>query len=124
MRILCFAYRKLSAKEYNMWKIKLDQATSIKRRTERIKAIEQVYDEIEANLSFLGVAAFTDILQDNVYQVIADLKKAEIKVWMVTGDKKELAENIGKNTRIINPKSFIYSVESIDSSELKLNKKE
>ena len=42
-----------------------------------------------------------DLLQDNVQTCIQDLICANIKVWMLTGDKGETAENIGKSCGII-----------------------
>ena len=34
-------------------------------------------------------------------ETLADLLKANIKVWMLTGDKLETAENIGKSCNMI-----------------------
>lgn len=53
--------------------------------------VETVSDEIEGGLTLLGATAIEDRLQDGVPETIADLKKAGIKVWVVTGDKLETA---------------------------------
>jgi P-type E1-E2 ATPase len=42
-----------------------------------------------------------DKLQDKVPETIRDLLKANIKVWMLTGDKLETAENIGYSCKLI-----------------------
>ena len=39
----------------------------------------------------LGATAIEDRLQDGVPETIADLKEADIKVWVLTGDKLETA---------------------------------
>jgi P-type E1-E2 ATPase len=42
---------------------------------------------LEKNLTLLGATAVEDKLQPNLAATIADLLKANIKVWMLTGDK-------------------------------------
>ena len=50
---------------------------------------------MENNLVLVGSTAIEDRLQDNVSEVITFMKNVGIKVWVLTGDKKETAENIG-----------------------------
>lgn len=57
--------------------------------------------EVESKYKLLGVSGVEDLLQDNVQTCIQDLICANIKVWMLTGDKGETAENIGKSCGII-----------------------
>ena len=42
-----------------------------------------------------------DKLQPKVPETIADFLRANIKVWMLTGDKLETAENIAKSCKLI-----------------------
>ena len=49
----------------------------------------------------IGATAVEDRLQDNVPETIADLQQADIKIWMLTGDKLETAENIAQSCRLI-----------------------
>jgi P-type E1-E2 ATPase len=49
----------------------------------------------------IGATAIEDKLQDNVKKTIENLRKANIKVWMLTGDKKETAINIGISCGLI-----------------------
>jgi magnesium-transporting ATPase (P-type) len=71
-------------------------------------------EELEVNLYLLGATAVEDRLQDDVPETIYDLinasinlvslfKKIDIKVWMLTGDKLETAENIAKSCNLIQP---------------------
>ncbi len=50
---------------------------------------------VEKDFKFLGVSGVEDLLQDNVAECIRDFKQANIKVWMLTGDKGETAKEIG-----------------------------
>ena len=45
----------------------------------------------------LGATAIEDKLQEGVPASIADLSAANIKIWVLTGDKQETAINIGKD---------------------------
>lgn len=47
------------------------------------------------NLQLLGATAIEDKLQDQVPETIETLMKADIKIWILTGDKQETAINIG-----------------------------
>lgn len=49
------------------------------------------------NLLLLGATAIEDRLQAGVPETIATLLKAEIKIWVLTGDKQETAINIGND---------------------------
>ena len=50
---------------------------------------------IERDFILAGSSAIEDKLQVNVGKTIADIKKAGINVWVLTGDKVETAINIG-----------------------------
>ena len=59
----------------------------INESLERIEdRIEDLYSQLEDNLTLLGATAVEDRLQENVPEVISDLQDAGIKVWMLTGD--------------------------------------
>ena len=49
----------------------------------------------------LGATAVEDSLQDEVPETIKNLQLAGIKIWMLTGDKFETAENVGLSCRLI-----------------------
>lgn len=58
----------------------------------------------------LGVTALEDKLQEGVPQTIADLYRADIKIWMLTGDKLETAENIGYSSNLIQFDTKIFKI--------------
>lgn len=65
---------------------------------------------IETNLTLIGATAVEDKLQDKVPETIADLIRANIKVWMLTGDKLETAENIAKSCRLIQEQMKVMKI--------------
>lgn len=86
--------------------------------------MSQLEETIEQNLTLLGTTAVEDKLQDQVGEVIADLKKAGIHVWVLTGDKIETAINIGYSCKLLNEeiKQFIVDGELEGIVERQLNK--
>ena len=44
--------------------------------------------------------------------MISDLQTADIKVWMLTGDKFETAENIAKSCKLIKPEFEIFRLKN------------
>uniref|UniRef100_A0A8C5AFN9 Phospholipid-transporting ATPase n=1 Tax=Gadus morhua TaxID=8049 RepID=A0A8C5AFN9_GADMO len=93
LRTLCLCYKDISQAEWDEWSRK-HTAASIATR-DRDAALDQVYEQIENDLLMIGASAIEDKLQDGVPETIANLAKADIKIWVLTGDKKETAENIG-----------------------------
>lgn len=86
MRTLCLAYRNLDEQYFNNWKQRHQEAAlAIHDRDERLEAI---YEEIERDMTLIGVTAIEDKLQDGVPQTIGNLMLAGIKIWVLTGDKQ------------------------------------
>ena len=61
-------------------------------------------------MTLLGATAVEDRLQDNVPEVIHDFQRAQIKVWMLTGDKFETAKNIGMSCKLIQKDDTLYEL--------------
>lgn len=73
----------------------------------------------ETDLTLLGVTGLEDLLQDNVADCIRDFQKADIKVWMLTGDKGETAHNIGISCGLIDPTQHeVYEIHANTKSEI------
>jgi phospholipid-translocating ATPase len=49
-----------------------------------------------------------------VPEAIEDFRTAGIKVWMLTGDKLETAENIGFSSKMFNEKMYIFKLQTPD----------
>ena len=52
-------------------------------------------------MQLVGATAVEDRLQDDVPQTINALQQGGIKIWMLTGDKLETAENIGYSCKLL-----------------------
>ncbi|KAJ3059594.1 Phospholipid-transporting ATPase IB, partial [Quaeritorhiza haematococci] len=93
LRTLLYAYRDLDPTYFTSWSTRYAEAsTAISDRT---KQMDLLADEIEQNLSLLGATAIEDKLQKGVPETIDKLRRGGVRVWMLTGDKKETAINIG-----------------------------
>ena len=110
LRTLCVAYKHLEAREYEQWRAEYDQAAvSIGGREE---ALERACERIERGLTLLGATAIEDKLQDGVPETIRDLAAANIKVWMLTGDKRETAANIAHACRLFTRTMVVHTIDT------------
>lgn len=110
LRTLLYAQRSLSEDEYASWKkLYLEATTSLADRQERIESVGEM---IEQNLALVGATAIEDKLQRGVPETIDKLRRANIKIWMLTGDKRETAINIAHSARICKPYSDIHILDS------------
>lgn len=108
LRTLLYAYRFLNIAEYEEWKTKWDAATASLDENEEMT--ETVADLIEANFDLAGATAVEDKLQHGVPDSIEKLLCANIKIWMLTGDKRETAINIGHSCGLIKENSTILDL--------------
>uniref|UniRef100_A0A8C2G6Q5 P-type phospholipid transporter n=1 Tax=Cyprinus carpio TaxID=7962 RepID=A0A8C2G6Q5_CYPCA len=112
LRTLCLCYKDISQAEFDAWSQK-HQAASVSMGN-REEALDTVYEEIEENLLLIGATAIEDKLQDGVPETIAKLAKANIKIWVLTGDKKETAENIGYSCQLLTDNMKIHYGEDVN----------
>lgn len=114
LRTLLYAHKFIPEPEYQAWKKVFHAAeTSLLGRQDRI---EEAGEQIEQGLDLVGASAIEDKLQKGVPETIDKLRRANIKIWMLTGDKRETAINIAHSARICLPESqvFILDVASGD----------
>uniref|UniRef100_A0A671VP61 Phospholipid-transporting ATPase n=1 Tax=Sparus aurata TaxID=8175 RepID=A0A671VP61_SPAAU len=115
LRTLCLCYKDISADEYAAWSRKHKDAQVA--MVDRDAALDRVYEEIESNLMLIGATAIEDKLQDGVPETIATLAKADIKIWVLTGDKKETAENIGYSCSLLTDDMQIHYGEDVNNNK-------
>jgi P-type E1-E2 ATPase len=85
-----------------------DIAQAEKNLETREEALKDIYDAFERDLVLLGATAVEDRLQDNVPETIHDLQEAGIRIWMLTGDKLETAENIGFSCKLLKNDMIVW----------------
>ncbi len=111
LRTLVFAQRVLTEDEYVSWKKLYQEATtSLVNRQERIEAAGEV---VEQGLDLLGASAIEDKLQKGVPETIDKLRRANMKIIMLTGDKRETAVNIAHAANICQPTSEVRVLDSV-----------
>eukprot|EP01060_Flectonema_neradi_P007676 TRINITY_DN15381_c0_g1_i1.p1 TRINITY_DN15381_c0_g1~~TRINITY_DN15381_c0_g1_i1.p1 ORF type:complete len:1336 (+),score=232.55 TRINITY_DN15381_c0_g1_i1:64-4071(+) len=96
LRTLCICSRLVTEEEWNEWEpiwneVRTGSFTPEERETKEKEAISSM----ERDLNILGLTGVEDKLQDKVPETILSLRHAGCKVWMITGDKKDTAMNIG-----------------------------
>jgi len=103
LRTLCIAYRDLDKNYFNEW---LREYNSIKNSTDlqyKDERMRQCAAKLEQELILVGFTGIEDKLQEGVPKTIESLHKANMKCWMLTGDKMETAKNIGITCNLITP---------------------
>ncbi|XP_035995987.1 phospholipid-transporting ATPase ID isoform X1 [Fundulus heteroclitus] len=99
LRTLVLAYKHLDEKYMDQWTQRHHEASTAMEGRE--ESLDQLYEEIEKDMILLGATAVEDKLQDGVPQTIEQLARADIKIWVLTGDKQETAENIGYSCNML-----------------------
>ncbi|KAK2896579.1 hypothetical protein Q8A67_011067 [Cirrhinus molitorella] len=114
LRTLCVAKKVLEEQEYKAWLKRHEYAeTCIENREELL--LESA-ERLETNLTLLGATGIVDRLQEEVPETIEALQEAEIKVWVLTGDKQETAINIAFACKLLRPTDHILMA-NCDSKE-------
>ena len=108
LRTLVLGMRILSEDECSTWlKVYKDASVSLKNRKELLTTAAL---QIEKDLHIVGATAIEDKLQVRVPETIATLEKAGIKLWVLTGDKRETAVEIGYSTNVLTSKMHLIEV--------------
>ena len=98
-RTLCYAYRALSRDEFQSWEKTYQQAVNALEDREAL--VELAFEEIEHSMVLLGASGVEDQLQELVPETIDYMIRAGLKVVVLTGDKKETAVTISKQSALV-----------------------
>ena len=96
LRTLVMGKKILTQQTYDEWKIRYDEVNT-SNALDKEDQLNVLYDELEYEFNYVGSSAIEDLLQDQVPETIADLMSANIRLWVLTGDKQETAIEIGKS---------------------------
>lgn len=121
---------------YEKWSQDYQKACAVLDNRE--KAMDELAEKIEADMELLGVTGIEDKLQDGVPDAIAALRRArildyiwvlfcvsfnewsltnsDINIWVLTGDKKETAINIGFSTKLLDSDMELITLAASDKS--------
>ncbi len=115
LRCLYIAMANIKEKDFQRWYEDYQRARTdlgqIEKKKKGVKNdIEDLEDALEQGLSLLGATAIEDRLQDGVPECIAELAKAGVNIWVLTGDKEETAINIAVACNLVLPKEYMQHI--------------
>lgn len=96
-RSLVVGYRELDEDAVRRMKRQYAKVSLKNRLSEQ----EAIFDSAEEGMTYLGATFIEDELQRDVRSTITSLKDAGIKIWMITGDKKETAMSCAEDCGIL-----------------------
>lgn len=122
LRTLCLAYRIIPEDEYEGFQKLYEEASN--SIIDRQQKLDDVAEIVEKDMILLGATAIEDKLQDGVPETIATLISANIKVWVLTGDRQETAINIGYSCRLLSEEMnlLILNYPTFEETKLELEK--
>ena len=104
LRILAVAYKKITSEELLKYQKEFIKAS--KNTYKKKEKLDELANKIEKDLIFLGVTAIEDELQDDVNETLKDFSDAGIKLWVLTGDKKDTAKSIAYSCGLFDDENF------------------
>ena len=111
-RTLVIAEKTIDEIEYENWNREFQKNEINLRKKNNL--LNYLYDSIENDLNILGVTIVEDKLQDLVPETIRDLRLANIKIWVLTGDKVNTAHNIALSCNLINKNYQNFIIKPFD----------
>lgn len=83
------------------------------------EGLEQLANEVENKLQFLGVIGMQDEPRAGAKQTLQDLRNSDIKCWMVTGDSMERAISAGYEFGFVDDRHEMYYINPGDYEEVR-----
>ncbi|KAI2639585.1 phospholipid-translocating P-type ATPase [Hypomontagnella submonticulosa] len=120
LRTLCLAMREVPEQEFQEWYSIFDKAQTTVTGN-RAEELDKAAEIIEHDFYLLGATAIEDRLQDGVPETIHTLQQANIKVWVLTGDRQETAINIGMSSKLLSEDMMLLIVNEEDAAATKDN---
>lgn len=116
LRTLVYAGKTLPQDDYESWFEDFEKArNSLDGRDE---AVTEVSARLEVDMDYIAVTAVEDKLQDRVPETIKFLREAHVGLWVLTGDKRETAENIGYSANLLDREMTVVHIAAGSSGEL------
>jgi magnesium-transporting ATPase (P-type) len=100
LRTLVVAKRDLSDAAFAKWAADYRAAAAL-IGPERESRVSQCCEALERDLELLGATAVEDKLQEGAPEAVEALRRAGIRVWVLTGDKVETAVAVARSARLL-----------------------
>jgi phospholipid-translocating P-type ATPase (flippase) len=123
LRTLVYGKRKISEEELKKIEDAAKECESSGNQDLIESKLEELYVSIENNLEYTGVSAIEDKLQDDVPATMQKLHLANIKIWVLTGDKMQTALAIGKSSHLITKdmENYMFDLKNVSDSDKMLD---
>lgn len=116
LRTLVFTMKELPEDVFSEWfKRFQDARNSLEGREEKVASVSE---EIEKDLVYVATTAVEDKLQDKVPETIKFMREAGVKLWVLTGDKRETAENIGYSANLLHRQMDVVHIKGSNTAEI------
>lgn len=117
LRTLVFGQKIFTEEEYEDFaRAFKDAETSLDDREAKV---DRAIESIEDGLKLLGLTGVEDKLQFQVQETLESLRNAGIKIWMLTGDKRETATCIAISSKLVGRTQEIFQLEAPNVAEAK-----
>eukprot|EP00168_Porphyra_purpurea_P006762 TRINITY_DN1833_c0_g1_i1.p1 TRINITY_DN1833_c0_g1~~TRINITY_DN1833_c0_g1_i1.p1 ORF type:complete len:768 (-),score=294.49 TRINITY_DN1833_c0_g1_i1:748-3051(-) len=117
LRTLVFAEKVLSPDEYEAWARQFAAArNSLEGRDSLVEAAAAL---VETNMTLIACTAVEDRLGTDVPETIAFLRAAGVRLWVLTGDKRETAENIGYSSNLLDTDMTVIHLKADSPEEIR-----
>jgi len=116
LRTLILAQKEVDPAYYENWSRQYNAAQV--SMVDRQAKMDEVSEKIELDFTLIGSTAIEDKLQEEVGEVIQHIKEANVKVWVLTGDKIETAINIGYSCRLLDNEMEIFIIDESKTSKI------
>jgi len=101
LRTLVVARRRISEPAYRQFEAELQAARLAKSAALRDQGVRGCVERLEVEMELLCLTAVEDLLQPHVQQTLEKLRNANVRTWMLTGDKLETAMVIAQNASLV-----------------------
>ena len=108
LRTLVFAKKILTNEQYSEFEEHYHAASCAMQH--RKAQMESVKETLEHGMELLGITGVEDKLQPNVQHTLETLRNANIKIWMLTGDKIETAKVIAQSSKLVSYNQETYDL--------------
>lgn len=116
LRTLLIAEKEVPPSFYNDWSQQYQQAMIALQ--DRESKMNQIAELIEREFELIGSTAIEDKLQDEVSQVIDHIRQADVKLWVLTGDKVETAINIGYSCKLLDDDMELFIIDKSSTKDI------
>ncbi|XP_063363276.1 phospholipid-transporting ATPase IF [Cydia amplana] len=116
LRTLAIAYREIPDEEYEKV-FELIKKQDVKS-AEALQQVTHQFRMLERDLTLVGATAVEDCLQDDVADTLASLRRAGLRIWVLTGDKVETAISVAQSCAHISENSrqmYIIGVDNVEA---------